>query len=108
MQKFFLKIVNFFSKKRNRDEEKYYKARTRAIILEKVLKRLEIFHSIEPIASSKALKDIENLYKKFLENAINTRKELYKKPEIQKLEKQIVTNMLEARKYDILEEFSEN
>lgn len=108
LQKFFLKIVNFFSKKRNPDEEKYYKARTRAIILEKVLKRLEIFHSIEPIASFKALKDIENLYKKFLENAINTRKELYKKPEIQKLEKQIVTNMLEARKYDILEEFSEN
>lgn len=108
LEKLVLKIVNSLSKKRDSDEEKYYKARTRVIILEKVLERLEIFHSVEPIASSHALRDLENLYKKFLENAINLRKELYKKPEIRNLEKVIVSNMLETRKYDILNDFSNN
>lgn len=56
-----MKIENFvqkFGKKRNLDEEKYIKARTRMIILEKVLSRFEIFRSVEEIAESKALADV--------------------------------------------------
>lgn len=103
LQNCILKIVSKFREKHNPHFEKYYKARTRSIVLEKVLSRFEILHTIPAIADSEALKDLENLYKGLLETSRNIRKELYQKEEIKKLEERIVKKMLHIRKHEILE-----
>lgn len=97
------KIIAFFSKKRDKDEERYYKARTRMIILEKVLERFEIFKSVEEIANSRAFQTITAQYQELLEKAKKSRKELYKKPEIMALEESIVLDVLSIRQHEIIE-----
>lgn len=96
-------IVSLFEVKRDADEEKYIKARTRMIILEKVLARFEIFYHIPEVADSAAFRDIMALYTGLLARAKNTREELYAQKKIQQLEQRIVQDMLSARKDEIIE-----
>lgn len=103
LQKALVSMVGLFAEKRDSKFERYYKARTRSIILEKVLERFEILHSIPSIENSQALADIEALYKKLLDAARTTRKELYTLPEIKELEKNIVSDMLQTQKCEIIE-----
>lgn len=79
-------VVLAFSKKRDADEERYIKARTRIIIIDKLLERLEIFDSIENISGSNALKNLRTLYAELLKQARTVQSELIQKKSIQKLE----------------------
>ena len=101
-------VVVLFSKKRDQDTEKYIKARTRVVILEKLLERLEIFDSIESIRESNALRNLRTLYTELLENARSIRSELIKKESVQKLEEDTVRHMIQTRKEDILHGFVES
>ena len=95
-------FLDNFRKKRNMNEEKYFKSRARVIILEKVLRRFEIFESVEEIAESHAFADIIERYKYLLESAKKIRQELLQKEEIQELEKNIIIGMLQIRQSDVV------
>lgn len=101
-----LAIENFiqrFLKEHDSDEVRYIKARTRSIILEKVLERFDIFKSVDEIENSIALEKVITRYKTLLKNAENTRKELIQKKEIKHLEKDIVASTIAIHKHDIIE-----
>lgn len=101
--KFFEKILQKFGKKRDENELQYIKSRTRMIILEKVLKKLEDFASVDEITQSRAYAEIIHRYETMFENAKQIREKLLLKPEIKALEEKIVCEMLDIRKSDILE-----
>jgi hypothetical protein len=61
------KLTSLFEKAPYKKYEKdYIKYRTRVIILEKVMRHLEVFQEIPAISSHPALKNIIQLYKNLL------------------------------------------
>lgn len=106
-----LKIEKFlakFGQKRHSEHEKYYKARSRMIVLEKVIARLGFFEDVEEIASSDAFSAIKDRYNNLYQNAKKIRLEMLEHKNIQDLEEKIIKNVINSRKHDIIENLSDS
>lgn len=104
------KLTSLFEKTKYKKYEKdYIKYRTRVIILEKVMRHLEVFHEIPAISNHPALKNIIQLYNNLLTTAKEWRDSIRKKHDsIWILESSIIHKTILEQESQEISEMIEN